>query len=69
MNKETKAEVAEFAAGTCRSEHEIARVFNCDEDTVLEACDQNEVYRCRQCGWWCETHEIADGVCDDCAEE
>jgi hypothetical protein len=58
--------------GTCKSEAELAEAHGVSEETVLEACAENEVIRCEGCSWWCEQHEMEDRdgqeFCEDCRD-
>jgi hypothetical protein len=69
-------EIADYAQGTCKSDHEVAETFElseADADRLHEKLNDLDIHLCQTCGWWVETGELAetnDGEdrCNDCAE-
>ena len=70
-------EIIEYTRGTCQSLDEVLEKFDesFDELTMEDAeiIDEN-IFCCGNCGWWCETSEMADDwedhhdepCCEDC---
>jgi hypothetical protein len=65
-------DIAGEAQGTCKSEIEIAEMFNLSDrqaDRIHEELLDRDVQLCSNCGWWWETSEMFDGeMCNDCEE-
>jgi hypothetical protein len=67
-------EIADYLRGSCRTMSEGIEAVLGDkqideDDAAVRVQDVGEIELCDGCGWWCETSEMHDGVCDDCAPD
>lgn len=62
--------------GTCESLDAVAERNGIDQmDTELCDAIDAEIFKCAECGWWCEMHEevsafadLDEWTCRDCAQ-
>lgn len=69
--------VIDALRGTCETLDHVADQHNIDpmDASLCDAIDQ-EIFKCNDCGWWCEMHEevsafadIDEWTCRQCAVE
>lgn len=61
------AKIAQSTVGTADSEAAIADRHDVNVDDVVERLLDFNVETCPGCGWWVESHELADNdTCDGC---
>ena len=70
------ADIIEHLRGSGQSVHDAEQAFGVEglEDSAefCAALDDDELFLCDGCGWWCEVSEEAEGDgternCEDCA--
>lgn len=68
----------QIAQGTCKTVDDIAQELTSlmgeeiSPDDVGESLEEQELFLCTTCGWWCESSELAESddgehTCEDCA--
>lgn len=76
ITKETAQEIIEHLKGSCDSLEQTCEDFKVDTDEFLNQYADildDQIFNCENCGWWCETSEIALNIndrliCTDCCE-
>ena len=69
-------EIINELRGTCESLDAVAERNGVDPmDTALCDAIDAEIFKCAECGWWCEMHEevsafadLEEWTCRDCAQ-
>jgi hypothetical protein len=74
LTKEQRQKIAEEVLGSCMGGWELTDLGisfgmpeRIDTDlTVAMMCEEEGVWNCQICNWWCEESEMHNDVCNDC---
>ena len=65
LTDEQIGDICETAVSCADADMKIANQYDLEGDELEELLLDNEIERCKECGWWCKTYDLIDDETDE----